>query len=342
MSAADTMLVDSAVGGSFTGTAAAARHLEEAGYDGAWTGETKHDPFMTVLQAAQATDWMTIGTSVAIAFARTPMTTAHSAYDLAALSAGRFVLGLGSQVKPHIERRFSMPWSHPAPRMREYVLALKAIWTAWDQGTKLDFAGDYYTHTLMTPFFSPERHEFGPPPVYLAGVGGLMTEVAGEVSDGFFFHPFTTDRYLHEVTVPALLRGRAKTGHDDLTGFTVAGPAFTTVGRNDAELEAAITGTKQQIAFYASTPTYRPVLDLHGWGDLQPELTRLTKENRWNEMAALIDDELLHAFSVVGSPAQVGAGLRARWGPVVDRISLYATYPADPSIWPDVVDALRT
>jgi probable F420-dependent oxidoreductase len=226
--------------------------------------------------------------------------------------------------------------------MREYVLALKAIWAAWDQGTRLDFAGDYYTHTLMTPFFTPERHEFGPPPVYLAGVGGLMTEVAGEVSDGFFFHPFTTDRYMREVTLPALERGRAKGGKAGLDGFTLAGPAFTCTGRDDAELAAAIKGTKDQIAFYASTPAYRPVLDMHGWGDLQPELTRLSKAGRWSEMGDAIDDELLHAFAVVGEPAQVGKGLRERWGPVASRLTLYATYPSDPSVWPEVIDGLRS
>ena len=169
------MLIDSTLSGSFRDVGDDARQLEGAGYDGLWTGETKHDPFLTMLRAAEATDTATIGTAVAIAFGRTPMTTANSAYDLALLSRGRFVLGLGSQVKPHIERRFSMPWTKPAARMREYVLALKAIWSAWQDGTRLDFAGNFYTHTLMTPFFAPEAHEFGAPPVYLAGVGELMT-----------------------------------------------------------------------------------------------------------------------------------------------------------------------
>ncbi|MGE3688376.1 MAG: LLM class F420-dependent oxidoreductase [Acidimicrobiia bacterium] len=336
------MLIDTSFGKSLVDAGDTARALEAAGYDGIWTGETQHDPFLTTLLAIQATQHITLGTSVAIAFARTPMDTAYSAHDLAALSRGRFVLGLGSQVKPHIERRFSMPWSEPAARMREYVLALKAIWAAWQDSGPLNFAGDFYTHTLMTPFFSPEPHDYGPPPVYLAGVGPRMTEVAGEVCDGFFFHPFTTRRYLQEVTLPALHRGRSAAGHDGVDGFTVAGPAFTCVGRDDAELTTAIAGTKQQIAFYASTPTYRPVLDLHGWGDLQPELTSLTKQGRWSEMGGTIDDEMLHAFAVVGGPEEVGRGLRDRWGLVADRISLYATYRSDPAVWSAVIDAIRS
>ncbi len=336
------MQIDATLTKSFSDLGGDARRLEAAGYDGIWSGESQHDPFLVALRAADATTRPEIGNAVAIAFARTPMTTAYSAYDLALAAEGRYILGLGSQVKPHIERRFSMPWSKPAARMREYILALRAIWASWQEGTKLDFAGDFYTHTLMTPFFSPEPHEFGPPPVMLAGVGQLMTEVAGEVCDGFLFHPFTTDDYLRTVTIPALTRGRARSGHDDLDGFTMGGPAFTCVGRNQDELDAAIAGTKHQIAFYASTPTYRPVLDHHGWGDLQPELTGLTKEGRWGEMADLIDDELLHAFAVVGDPGTVGHGLVERWGPVATRLSLYATYESDPGIWPEVIDAIRS
>ena len=334
------MLIDATLTKSIADTGPVAAALEAAGYDGVWVGETSHEPFLQLLVAAGATDRVTLGTAVAIAFARTPMTMAGAAYDLAAYSQGRFVLGLGSQVKPHIERRFSMPWSHPAPRMREFVLALRAIWAAWHEGAPLDFRGEFYTHTLMTPFFSPPAHAYGPPPVYLAGVGALMTEVAGEVCDGFFFHPFTTERYLREVTVPALERGRARSGRT-LEGFAVAGPAFTCTGRDEAELAAAIRGTRDQIAFYASTPAYRPVLELHGWGELQPELTRLSKLGRWSEMGDAIDDELLHAFAVVGEPRAVGTALAARWGATATRLSLYATYPSDPSVWPDVLDGLR-
>jgi probable F420-dependent oxidoreductase len=336
------MKVDATLTKDVERTKEAAAELEAAGYDAVWVGETKHDPFLQLLHAADATERITIGTAIAIAFGRSPLTLASSAFDLARYSQGRFVLGLGSQVKPHIERRFSMPWSHPAPRMRELVLAMRAIWRAWQTGEPLDFRGDFYTHTLMTPFFSPPPHEWGPPPVYLAGVGEQMTETAGEVCDGFFFHPLTTDRYLREVTLPALRRGRSAAGHADLTGFAIAGLAFTCTGRDERELAVAIKGTKDQIAFYASTPAYRPMLDLHGWGDLQPELTRLSKVGRWSEMGDAIDDELLHAFAVVGEPTDVGRGLRERWGDLVTRITPYATYPADAALWPAVIDALRS
>ena len=236
------MLIDGMLGG-FDDVRATAAAGEAAGYAGLWTGETMHDPFLQIVQAAEVTERVTLGTSIAIAFGRTPMTLATTSYDLARYTRGRFVLGLGSQVKPHIERRFSMPWSHPAPRMREFVNALRAIWACWQDGTKLDFRGDFYTHTLMTPFFSPPAHEWGPPPVYLAGVGPLMTEVAGEVCDGFFFHGFTTPSYLREVTLPALARGRAAGGHSGLgeeaiDGFDIAGPAFTCV----ADTEEGLAG----------------------------------------------------------------------------------------------------
>src|SRR5215813_12775531 len=200
------------LGGSFDEIEGRARALEAEGYDGAATAETSHDPFFPLLLAAQATERLELATGVAIAFARTPMTMASIANDLQLASKGRFFLGLGSQIKPHIERRFSMPWSHPAARMREYILAMRAIWASWSDGTKLDFRGDFYTHTLMTPFFSPGPNPFGPPKVYLAAVGELMTEVGGEVADGVIIHGFTTERYVKEVTLPAIERGLAKAG----------------------------------------------------------------------------------------------------------------------------------
>ncbi len=332
------MLIDSTIGGVGHVRETAAAN-EAAGYAGLWTGETQHDPFLQVLQAAEVTERVTVGTSIAIAFGRTPMTLANTAFDLARYSRGRFVLGLGSQVKPHIERRFSMPWSHPAPRMREYVAALRAIWASWQEGEKLDFRGEFYTHTLMTPFFSPPPHEWGPPPVYLAGVGKLMTEVAGEMCDGFFFHAFTTPSYLREVTIPALLRGRKDSGKDSLDGFTIAGPAFMCVGRDDEELEAAISGTKEQIAFYASTPAYRGVLEHHGWGDLQPELTRLSKEGKWKEMGDLISDEVLHTFAAVGDVPSVARDLKERWAPAT-RLSYYLPYSADDTMRAELLAAL--
>jgi probable F420-dependent oxidoreductase len=334
------MKIDTSLSKDLTRVTDHAVEAEAARYDGLWVGETRHDPFLLSLLAVEATSQITVGTSIAIAFARTPMTLANLGYDLARYSRGRFVLGLGSQVKAHIERRFSMPWSHPAPRMRELVLGIRAIWDTWQNGVPLDFRGDFYTHTLMTPFFSPEAHEWGPPPVYLAAVGELMTEVAAEVADGIFFHPFTTPRYVREVTVPALARGRSKIGKT-LEGFHIAGPAFAVVGRTEEELARAVKGTKDQIAFYASTPAYRGVLDLHGWGDLQPELTRLTKAGRWPEIGGLISDEMLHEFAVVGTPSEVGKALRERYAGIATRITFYATYEIDPRLWLEVLDAVR-
>jgi probable F420-dependent oxidoreductase len=324
---------------------AAAREAD--GYDGLWVSEAGYDPFLQTLQAVEVTTRGTVGTAIAVAFGRTPLTIAHTAYDLARYSEGRFVLGLGSQVKPHIERRFSMPWSRPAARMREFVLALRAIWDAWEGNEPLAFDGEFYTHTLMSPFFSPAAHSYGRPPVFLAGVGERMTEVAGEVGDGFFVHPFTTRAYFDQVTRPALVRGRARAdddeldGRDGLDGFTIAGPTFVATGRDERELADAVRGTKAQIAFYASTPSYRAVLDLHSAAELGPALTRLSKEGRWSELGDLIDDDLLHEFAVVGEPDAVGAAVVARWGDVYDRVSLYANYRIDHDVALQVGAAMR-
>jgi probable F420-dependent oxidoreductase len=317
-----------------------AADLESAGYDGVWVGETNHDPSLVLGDMARSTSRVDVGTAVMIAFARTPLLAAHTGYDMAGFSQGRFILGLGSQVKPHIERRYSMPWSHPAARMKEFVQALRAIWAGWHEGASLDFRGDYYTHNLMPPFFQPERHDWGPPPVFLAGVGERMTEVAGEVADGFFMHPFTTRRYLDEVTIPALKRGRSRSGARQ-DSLVIGGPSFVTVGRDEAEMESAWQGTKAQIAFYASTPAYRPVLDLHGWGDLQTELTKRSKTGRWSDMAELITDEIVSEFSVIGDPATVGQGLQAKLAGIADRVSLYTPYPLAPGLLGDLLDSLR-
>ena len=268
------MKVDGGIPNTLGKVAAAAKEVEAEGYSGAWTAETRHDPFMPLVLAAEHTTDLELGTSIAVAFARNPMTLANTAWDLQAFSKGRFMLGLGSQIKPHITKRFSMEWSHPAPRMREMILAIRAIWDCWLNGTKLDFRGDFYTHTLMTPFFTPEASDlegFGVPKIFLAGVGERMTEVAGEVCDGFLCHGFTTERYLREVTIPALARGRAKVGKT-MEGFEIVGPSFVVTGTTQEQLDAAAAGTRQQIAFYGSTPAYRPVLELHGWGGLQDEL----------------------------------------------------------------------
>ena len=337
------MKVDGGLGSDLTKVPQAAKELEAAGYAGAWTAETAHDPFFPLLLGAEHTSTLEVGTSIAVAFARNPMTLANIGWDLQAYSQGRFMLGLGSQIKPHITKRFSMEWSHPAARMREMILAMRAIWDCWQNGTQLNFRGDFYTHTLMTPFFTPDAKElspFGPPKIYLAGVGELMTEVAGEVCDGFLCHGFTTEKYLREVTIPALARGRAKAGKT-MEGFEIVGPSFVVTGTTEEQMKSAAAGTRQQIAFYGSTPAYRGVLEAHGWGGLQDELNTLSKGGKWQEMGELITDEILNTFAVVGEPSQVAPELSRRYSDVISRISFYAPYKADPETWMPVIDALK-
>jgi probable F420-dependent oxidoreductase len=334
------MRVDGGIGGDLRGAGKAAAAQEAQGYDGLWTAETAHDPFFPLLLASQHTEQVELGTGIAVAFARNPMTLAQIAWDLQAASGGRFILGLGSQIKPHITKRFSMEWSHPAPRMRELILAIRAIWDAWNGVAKLDFRGDFYTHTLMTPFFDPGPNPHGNAKIFLAGVGERMTEVAGEVCDGFLCHGFTTERYLREVTLPALERGAAKAGRK-LSDIEISGPAFVVTGATEEEMAASTAGVKQQIAFYGSTPAYRGVLELHGWGDLQDDLNRMSKQGQWKEMGDLITDEVLDAFAVVAEPEQIAAKLDERYGDVVQRLSFYAPYASDPDRWAAVMRDLK-
>jgi probable F420-dependent oxidoreductase len=321
------MKVDGGIGGDLAKAGAAARRVEELGYDGAWSAETQHDPFFPLVIAAEHTERLELGTGIAVAFARNPMTTAQAGWDLQTYSGGRLMLGLGSQIRAHIEKRFSMPWSHPAPRMREFILAMRAIWSCWQDGRALQFEGEFYTHKLMTPFFNPGPTPHGAPRVFLAAVGEVMTEVCGEVADGMLAHGFTTERYLREVTLPALDRGFAKGGRGR-KAFEISCPVFIVTGQDDRTREAAAKGVRQQIAFYGSTPAYRGVLDLHGWGDLQPELNALSKQGRWEEMGGLIDDEILEAFAVVAPPDEVAERVRRRFDGLLDRLSFYLPYQA--------------
>lgn len=335
------MLVDGPlVTASLTEAGGVARAMEASGYDGAYTFEGPHDPFLPLVAAAAATERLDLVTAVAIAFARNPMTLAQQANDLQLLSEGRFHLGLGSQIKPHIERRFSMPWSAPAARMRDLVLALRAIWRAWNERVPLHHEGTHYTHTLMTPFFDPGPNPFGPPPVWLGGVGPRMTEVAGEVADGFMVHPFCTERSLHEVTLPALARGRARDGAVD-GRIRLSLPVMVATGADDASMDAALAAVRAQIAFYGSTPAYRVVLDVHGWGDLQPRLRERTAAGDWAGMADLVPDELLHAVAVVAEPDAVAAAITARYGAHLDRVALNTPYPMDRGISTAIQQGLR-
>ncbi|MFT4028648.1 MAG: TIGR03617 family F420-dependent LLM class oxidoreductase [Protaetiibacter sp.] len=322
---------------AFAGGAAA---LEAAGYDGIFAAETKHDPFVSLTAAAMRTERVTLITGIAVAFARNPMTVAETANDLQLVSGGRFILGLGSQIRPHIERRFSMPWSAPAARMREFVAAVRAIWSSWETGEKLAFDGEHYRHTLMTPFFSPGPNPFGAPPVWIAAVGERMTETAGAVADGVLAHSFTTERYLREVTRPALERGAASAGRA-AAGLGISLSAFVAVGETDEELARAIQATKAQIAFYGSTPDYLPVLALHGWEGVHERLHAASRRGEWARMGALIDDELLAAFATVGSPAEVAAQLRQRFAGLVTRVSFNASSPIRPELQAGLLAGLR-
>lgn len=335
------MLVDGGLSFRSDDVGAEARELELAGYDGAWSAETGHDPLMIVAGAATTTTTLELGTGIVVAFARSPMITATMANDVQLFSHGRLLLGLGSQIKPHIEKRYSMPWSHPAPRMREYILAMRAIWACWHEGVALNFRGEYYRHTLMSPFFNPGPNPYGAPQVYLAAVGELMTEVAGEVADGLLVHPFSTERYIREVTLPALERGLAKSGRE-IEDLPISFSGLIATGETDEELADAIRRVRGQIAFYGSTPAYRGVLELHGWGDLQSELNTLSKTGEWEKMGELIDDDVLDAFSVVAKPNDVGAVVRSRLNDVISRFGIYAPYALSDDARRAIVSGLRS
>jgi probable F420-dependent oxidoreductase len=311
--------VDGGVFTDLTRVPELAGELEQQGYDACWTGEINHDPFLPLLLAAEHTSRLELGTSIAVAFARNPMTVANVGWDLQTYSQGRFILGLGTQVKPHIEKRFSMPWSHPVARMREFVLALQAIWSAWKDGTRLRFEGEFYTHKLMTPMFTPEPQPYAASKIFIAAVGEAMTDMCGEVADGLLAHAFTTRRYLHEVTLPAVRGGLARSGRDR-SAFQVACPVFVVTGVDDAEMRAGAAGVRKQIAFYGSTPAYRKVLELHGWGNVASELHRLSLQGEWDAMATLIDDEILDAFAVVATTDKLVAALKDRCDGVIDRV----------------------
>jgi probable F420-dependent oxidoreductase len=320
---------------------AAAVDAERAGYDGWFAFETQIDPFLACAIAAERTERIEIGTSIAVAFARNPMTVALQANDVQALSQGRFMLGLGSQIKAHITRRYSMPWSKPAARMGEFVLAIRAIWEAWATDGSLDFEGDFYTHTLMAPFFNPGPNQHGNPKILVAAVGPLMTETAGEVADGVLVHAFSTERYVREATLPALERGWAKAGRGR-DGFEITAPAMVVAADTEEEIAAGVAAVKQQIAFYGSTPAYRPVLDLHGWGELQEELRGMTKRGEWDRMAELIDDQMVQTFAVVGTPEEAIAEVKRRYGDVATRITLQLPAERDEQRWRGLFDELRS
>ncbi len=336
------MLVDRNLDLDLTDPSSASRNAvaaAAAGYDRLYTAETRNDPFLPLALAAGAAD-VELGTNIAVAFARTPMTMAKSAHDLQALTGGRFVLGLGSQVKAHVTRRFSMPWSHPAARMREYVLALRAIWDHWETGAPLAFEGEYYTHTLSAPLFDPGPNGHGAPKVLLAAVGPLMTQVAGEVADGVLCHAFTTASYIENVTLPAVRAGQERAGRPAY-GFEVGMPLLIATGLPGADLGPQVEKIRSQIAFYASTPAYLGVLEHHGWEDLHTELLALSKAKRWNDLASRVTDDVLEHFCVIAHADTLADTIRERYGRALTNVRLSVPYADDPRTWLPVIERLR-
>jgi probable F420-dependent oxidoreductase len=331
------MLVDFAagVGASPLEVEEAAARAERDGYDGFGAAEAKHDVFPALALAARATETITLQSAIAVAFARNPMSLAVLANDLQLISGGRFQLGLGSQVQAHIERRFAMPWGKPAARMEEFVAAVRAIWASWESGERMAFRGEFYRHTLMTDFFNPGPNAFGNPPILLAAVGERMTAVAGRAADGLIVHPLTSPAYVRERTLPILRESR-----ESLDGFQVSLAAFVVVGEDEKARAAAEQAVRGQIAFYGSTPAYRPVLELHGWGDLADRLNALSRRQAWAEMAGLITDDVLGTFAVGGD--DVAGELRRRFGGIIDRLSFYTPYPVDQELLRGLSSSVRS
>lgn len=333
------MKVDSGIGFDLHKVPAQVKAIEAAGYDGVRTAEMNHDPFFPLLLAAEHSEKLELATSIAVAFARSPMNLANIGHDLNAYSKGRFTLGLGSQIKPHITKRFSMQWGAPAAQMRELVLAMRAIWANWYDGEPLEFVGKYYRHTLMTPAFTPQDGEYGAPKVILAAVGPQMTEVAGEVADGMIIHPFSNVRYIESVTLPAIERGLAKSGRSR-EDFEIDYSSFVVTGRDEAEFEASMKAARERIAFYGSTPAYKGVLEAIGVGDLQGELNAMSKQGRWQEMGSLITDDIVKEFGVVGEPADIAPEMLKRYSSFTDRTS--ASFPvSDAAQREAIIAALR-
>ncbi len=301
---------------------ALARDAEALGFDGLWASETRHDPFLPLAVAAQHTQRASLGTAIAVAFPRSPTVVAHTAWDLQAASDGRLVLGLGTQVKGHNERRFSVAWSAPGPRLREYILALRAIWDCWQTGGPIDFRGEHYAVTLMTPFFAPRPIAHPRIPIYIAAVNAYNLRLAGELCEGVHLHPFHSVRYLREFALPKIEEGLARSGRSR-SDIALATSVFMVTGRTGAEVAAAREQARAQIAFYASTRTYEPVLAAHGWQDLTPRLHRKSVAGDWTGMARLVTDEMLGAFVVEAPLDGLADALRSRYGGILDRLAPY-------------------
>ena len=318
----------------------AIKQLEDSGYDGAYSFEGAHDPFLPLVAAATNTSKIELITSIAVAFARNPMTLANIGYDLNLVSQGRFILGLGSQIKPHITKRFSMPWSSPAARMKEMVEAINAIWDCWQNGTKLNYRGEFYTHTLMTPFFNPGPNPYGLPKIYVAAVGPLMTQAVSESADGLLAHPFNSPKYINDVTLPIINKGLKTTGKTR-DQFDLSVSVMTGIGATEETHQQAVKACRDQVAFYASTPNYKAVLETHGLGDLSEALNKLSKQGQWKEMGEAIDDETLKTFAVVEeTPEALAREIKNRYGNIGQRIAP-VLYSGELDLAASVLDALK-
>jgi len=314
--------VDAGLSADMGSIAAQVTRLEKLGYDGVRLAELNHDPFLPLTLAAEHSTTLELITSVAVAFARNPMSMATIAHDLNAFSNGRLVLGLGSQVRPHIERRFSMPWYKAARQMREFIEAMHAIFDCWYDGERLEFIGEYYEHTLMPSTFTPENLEAGRPRINLSATGPLMTRVAAEVADGMIMHPFSSEKYIREVTLPAIETGLSNSGRS-LDDFELDYAPIIATGNDEESLVRSIEIARDRIAFYGSTEAYRPVLDIHGWGEIQVELSMLNKRREQKEMSRLITDDILNTIAIVGTPDEVVVAMKDRLGDVIGRTGFH-------------------
>ena len=315
--------------------------LEDAGFDGAYTWEGSHDPFLPLVSAAMSTKKIELLTSIAVAFARNPMNLANIAYDLNLLSKGRFILGLGSQIRPHITKRFSMPWSKPAARMEDMVNAIKSILNAWQTGSRLEHRGEFYTHTLMTPLFNPGPNPHAIPKIYVAAVGPLMTKAVARSADGLLAHPFSSPKYLKNITLPNIDEG-LQSSNRTRTEFDLSIAIMTGIGANEESHKKAVRACRDQVAFYASTPNYKAVLEQHGYEDLSEELNRLSKAGQWKEMGDAIDDEVLNTFAVISEdPDELAKEIMRRYGNQGQRIAPIL-YSGELELMPPVLEALKS
>jgi probable F420-dependent oxidoreductase len=317
-----------------------AARLAAIGYDGVYTLEGSWDPFYPLVMAAEHAPGLDLATGIAVAFPRNPMHLAYQAWDLHKFSGGKFLLGIGSQVKAHIENRFGTEFSPPASRMREYIQALKAIFDCWQNGERLNFEGKFYRHTLMTPMFNPGPNPHGIPPVLLGALGPRMTEVAGEVADGLIVHPFNSMPFLEQQALPAVERGLAASGRSR-ADFILQINAIVITGETAAERAAAEESVRGLLGFYSSTPAYRPPMEAVGYGDLQPELNKLSKEGRWEELGKYIDQPFLDAFTTNGEPGEIADKLLEKYGAHADRLAIYAPYAAPDAMWKEIIARLK-